>query len=365
MWITTTVSIIAIVLAYISQFKKKGRAFELGFFLLMLIASIQFGYGTDYMRYYELWEVKYSCYDVNEFLANFFNQLDYNEPGWVLLNAIFGFKYGFFVLIALISIVENYIYYRLIKDYVPVKWRWLAVFLYVCLDCLYLLNFSMFRQGFTVALFVAAVMLMNKNKLIPAITIILLSLTIHLSSAICIPFIVLYYISLKKTPKLAVILLLFTLVIFLFKDIVVGVMRLVMISEELGKYSDYGQKTLSGVGIGYILKIIPNLVILYTLFTDKLLKTKEQKVIVLLAFCDILITPLQFYGADFAGRLGVYFIAFKVAAIPIVYGGLPKQGIRPVLILITIFSTLLSYYQFFEIYKEGYTEGYRTIFSVM
>lgn len=103
----------------------------------------------------------------------------------MVLNALFGFKNGFFVLVALISVVENYIYYRLIKDYVPVKWRWFKVFLYVGgMDSLYL-KFSMLRQGLCVALFVGAVLLMNKKKLLPAIAVIIFALTIHLSSAVC------------------------------------------------------------------------------------------------------------------------------------------------------------------------------------
>ena len=365
MLFTTTVSIVAIILAHLSQFKSKGRLFELSFILLTIVAAIQYGYGSDYMRYYDLWEQQYRSYDVKEFLANFFNSLDWTEPGWILLNAIFGFNYGFFVLIAIISVVENYIFYRLIKDYVPVKWRWFAVLLYVGMDCLYLLNFSMFRQGLCVPLFVASVLCMNKKKLIPAIALIILSLTIHLSSAICIPFIAIYFMPLKRTKTFAVMLLLFTVVIFVFKDIVVGLFKMAFAFEELGKYSNYGQKTLSGIGLGYLLKMLPNFVILYTLFIENRLKTREQNVIALLAFCDMLMTPLQFYGADFAGRLGIFFIAFKVAAIPMVYGMIKDHGRRAILVTLTIFSTLLMYIQFFQNYTEGYSEGYRTIFSVI
>lgn len=365
MWFAITISIITIFFAQISQFKTKDKFLRLAFVLLTIIAAIQYGYGTDYMRYYELWDERYASKDVATLIENFFNQTDWTEPGWMLLNAIFGFKNGFFVLIAIVSIVENYIYYRLIKDYVPAKWRWFAVFLYVCMDNLYLLNFSMFRQGLTVALFVAAVMLMNKRKLLPAIAVIVLSLTIHLSAAICIPFIALYFMPLKKTSALAVFLLLFTFVIFVFKGVIISALDMMSSFEELGKYSNYGRKTLGGVGIGYILIHIPNVVILYALFTDKLIKTREQRVIALLAFCDMLITPLQFYGADMAGRLSVYFMCFRVASLPVIYSNIRVRGIRIGLVSISVFTTLLMYYQFFKNYTEGYSEGYRTIFSVM
>ncbi len=364
MLVTTTVSIIAIIFAYISQFKSKGKFFEIGFLLLTIIAAIQYGYGTDYLSYYELWEVRYGSRDVKDLLENFFNQTDWTEPGWMVLNALFGFKNGFFVLVALISVVENYIYYRLIKDYVPVKWRWFAVFLYVGMDSLYLLNFSMLRQGLCVALFVGAVLLMNKKKLLPAIAVIIFALTIHLSSAVCVPFIALYFLPLKRSKIVAIMLLLFTFIIFVFKDVVISGLKMVYALEELGKYSGYSSKTLSGVGLGYVIKMIPNIVILYVLFTDKL-KSKELNVIALLAFCDMLITPLQFYGADMAGRLGVYFIAFKVAAIPLVYSIIKDKGLRLALVLIMIFITSYLYIQFFQGYEGGYQEGYKTIFSVL
>lgn len=364
MLFTTAISLLVVIMAYISQFKKKGKYFEIGFLILTIIAAIQYYYGTDYMRYYELWDMRYASKDVKDLLENFFEQTDWTEPGWMLLNAIFGFKYGFYCLVALISVVENLIYYCFIKDYVPAKWRWLAVFLYVFMDNLYLLNFSMFRQGLCVALFVAAVMLMNKRKLVPAIAVIIFSLTIHLSAAVCVPFIVLYFSPLKKTNTIAVALLIFTFVIFVFKDVVVSGIKLAFEFEELGKYAGYGRKQLGGIGLGYVLIHIPNIVILYALLTDKI-KTREQKVVAFLAFCDVLITPLQFYGADMAGRLGVFFMVFRLGAIPYVYGSIKEQRVKAVLVLLLIATTMLLYYQFFQIYSsEGYME-YRTIFSVL
>ena len=366
MLFATIIRLIAVLLAFLSQTKPKGKFLEFGFILLTFFASIQYGFGSDYHRYYELW-YQYSTYDIGLFVEDFFNQTDWTEPGWILLNAIFGFKYGFFVLVALISVVENYIYYRLIKDYVPVKWRWLAMFLYVSMDSLYWLNYSMFRQGLCVALFVGAVLLMNRNKLWSAIALMLFSLTIHLSSAVCIPFIALYFLPLNKTKTLASFLLVFTILIFLFKDIVIGGLNLVFTLEELGKYKDsgYGASKLGGLGLGYLLNHIPNFVILYFLIKDQYIKSREKKVIALLAFCDILIAPLQLYGAAFAGRLGVYFVAFKVASIPMVYSMIKDKGLRLFLVLIVLFSTLVMFIQFFQIYLEGYSEGFKTIFSVI
>lgn len=369
MWVTTIVSLIAIFLAYLSQFKSLRKSLEYGFVLLTIIASIQYNYGTDYMAYYNLWEVKYNSLDIDELVHNFFGQTDWTEPGWMLLNTIFGFNYGFFVLVAVISVVENFVYYRLTKDYVPIKWRWFAVFLYVGLDSLYLLNFSMLRQGLAVALFVAAIMLMNKmnNKkgLLIAFALIIFAFTIHRSAAVCIPFVLLCYLPLRKTRTISMALLFFTFTIFVFKDVVMSGLKFMFTFEELSRYSGYGRQTLSSVGLGYILKMIPNIVILYALLKGAFTNTREKNVIALLAFCDILITPLQFYGADMAGRLGVFFIAFKVAAIPIVYNNLKDKGLRTGLVLVTMFITLVMYIQFFQNYVGGYQDGYKTIFSVI
>ena len=364
MWVTTAISILAIFLAHLSQFKSKGRFFELSFILLTIVASIQYGYGTDYFTYYDLWEEQYRELDIKDFLESFFEPKGWVEPGWMLLNAILGFNNGFFVLIAIISIVENFIYYRFIKEYVPAKWRWLSVFLYVGMDNLYLINFSMLRQGLVVSLFVAEIMLMNKKKLLPAVVLMVFALTIHMSAVICIPFISLYFLQLKNTRTIAVMLLFLTIIIFIFKGIIIGVLNMMTSIEELSKYSNYGQKTLGGVGFGYILHHIPNVVILYALLSEKI-KTKDQKIFAFLTFCDVLITPLQFYGATLAGRLGVFFMVFRLVSVPIVYGNTKKHNDRVILLFFLVLSTLVMYIQFFQNYNRGYGDGYKTIFSAI
>lgn len=363
MWLVIIVSFIAILLSFLSKFKGRARFFDISFIVVTLFAVIHYDYGTDYMTYYDLWE-DFRGMDIKDLLENFYGQTKWTEPGWMLLNAIFGFKNGFFVMVALLNIIQNFIYYKLIKDYVPRNWYWLAMFLYLIGDNLYLVNFSMMRQGFTVALFVAAAMLMNKRKYVPAFALVFLSTTIHLSSVICFPFLILYFLPLKNSKTIGVAFLVMALVFTTSFSLMADMLKMITSMESLGKYG--GQREVTDhVGGGYVILHIPNLLVLYALITNKYYKDDNEKYLVALSFCDIFIMPLIFLAGGMAGRLGIYFLAFRVFSIPTLCDRNKKIGAMLALFMVLI--TLYGYYQFFNApgYIRSYGGDFHTIFSAL
>ena len=318
------------------------------------------------MTYYDYWDMKYRGLDIKDLLSNFYGQTDWNEPGWMLLNAIFGFKNGFFVLVALLNIIQNYIYYKLIKTYVPRNWYWFAMFLYLCMDSLYLVNFSMMRQGLAVALFAGAVMLMNEKKYIFAFLTVFLATTVHLSSVICFPLLLLYFLPLNNSKVLGISFIFIALFLFIFLSFTKELFTALTSLESLEKYG--GQRdTLESIGLGYIINHIPNIVILYALLTNKYLNGEKEKYLAVLAFCDIFITPLQFVAGDIAGRLGVYFLAFKVPVLPLLCSRFRDSGSKVLFVLFIVVITLYAYYNFFTawFYVKSYGGPFHTIFSVI
>ena len=366
MWFVISISFIAILLSYFSKFKGYSHLFEGAFILVTVVAAIHYDYGTDYMTYYNLWQYKYSGLNIGFLIDDFFGQTDWNEPGWLLLNAIFGFKNGFFVLVAILNIIQNFIYYKLIKEYVPKDWHWLAMFLYLCMDCLYLVNFSMMRQGFAVALFVAAVMMMVKKRYVVSFVLVFLATTVHLSSFICFPLLLLYFLPLHKTKTVGLSLISLALFLFLFLNYTSGLFNIITSFESLEKYG--GQReTLDRIGIGYVINHIPNMVFLYALLSNKYFKDKKEKYFAVLAFSDIFMTPLLFVASAMAGRLGFYFLAFKVPSVSLLCSRLKNMTFRFLFIIIVFVITLYSYYNFFNasFYVKSYGGPYHTIFSVI
>ena len=136
MFVVVSTSFIAILLAYLSRYKDCKKGLEWGFVIVTFIACIHYNYGNDYENYIALWQ------DIR--VQNFQQLFSYGfkvEPGWVFLNRLFGFEGGFYFLVAILSIIQNYIYYRFIKEFVPRNWYWLAMLLYLCDTSLYVLNF--------------------------------------------------------------------------------------------------------------------------------------------------------------------------------------------------------------------------------
>ena len=106
---------------------------------------IHYDYGNDYMPYYNVYkQVTSYRFDLSGILAGDY----FREPGWVLLCWFFKPIGGFFMMVAVLNLIENMLVYRTIKIYVEKKWWPLSVFIYLFSTSLYLLNFSMMRQKF-------------------------------------------------------------------------------------------------------------------------------------------------------------------------------------------------------------------------
>ena len=121
-----------------------------GFVLVTFLGCIHYDYGNDYMNYmndYKM-DTKYP-FDLIGIVTDEYIK----EPGWVLLSYLFKPIGGFFMMVAALNIFQNIIVYKTIKKYVEKNWWLMAVFTYLFSTCLYLLNFSMMRQGLVVCVF--------------------------------------------------------------------------------------------------------------------------------------------------------------------------------------------------------------------
>lgn len=98
-----------------------------GFILVTVIAMIHYNYGNDYESYHNAYNLIVSTpFDI----TNIMEGGVYREPGWALLCYLFSQLGGFFVMVAVLNVIQNIIYYKAIKKYVPKNLWFFSVFIY-------------------------------------------------------------------------------------------------------------------------------------------------------------------------------------------------------------------------------------------
>lgn len=364
MFVLVCSSFLAILLAYLAKYKGARKGLLWAFVIVTIVACLHYDYGNDYMAYYYKWQSyrNYSIVDIFDFEVNF-------EPGWILLNWLFKFDNGFFLLVALLNIVQNFIYYKFIKRYVPKNWYWLAMFIYLCSTNYYLINFSMMRQGLTVALCVASFFFLSERRILPALLILLFSITVHRTSILFLPFVFAGFFPLNNIRPYALIIVLVTIVLFFFRDMVGSVFDNIMTIEEFDKYNmRYAGDTNKGVNTG--LGVIPNnlqyLIMIYFMFARNKGLTRDENLLLIISYLNLLLIPFTMVGAAMIGRLGYYFGAFQIVSIPIIYSKIKQPAIRQGLTLIFIFMMMIGYIGFLssDIFHEKYST-FHTFFEAL
>lgn len=150
MYIVLFCSLVALLFTHLETKGKMKGGMKLGFILITLLGVIHYDYGNDYMPYYELSNqvTKYS-FNLKAILAKEY----YRDPGWVILCFLFKPIGGFFMMVAVLNVIQNCIVYRFIRRNVEKKWWVMALFVYLFVTGYYLMAFSMMRQMFVVIMF--------------------------------------------------------------------------------------------------------------------------------------------------------------------------------------------------------------------
>ena len=151
--VVVPISIICFFLAIQASRNRLKSGLELSFIALTVIGAIHYDYGNDYTNYlYKFNESKDLSFGMDD-IINFFR-----DPGWIVLCILFR-PLGFFSMVIFLNIFQNLVYYGLIKTLVKREWWWLAVFIYIFSTNLYLINFSLMRQGLAITLIISSVYL--------------------------------------------------------------------------------------------------------------------------------------------------------------------------------------------------------------
>lgn len=368
MFIVVFFTLIAIILTHLDSrgYIKNGMFF--GFVLVTTLGCVHYNYGNDYMAYFDMYKELVSMPLRWDYLIdNTYN----HEPGWVLLNHFFSHLGGFFVMVAVLNIVQNTIFFYFIKENVQKRYWTVSMAIYLMSGSLYILNFSMMRQAIAIALFVFSWNYIKRKKFWPSLLILFVASTFHYSAQILIPFMLLPFITLRGRGKvIAVIYVGIMIALFISTSLLADVFETVIQIEKLRSVQNLEYQIIEDNGTltygwGVVVNMIPFFISMWALFTNEKKIDNDKKMLIMISMVSFLILP---FGKilQIIGRYGMYFTAYSVASIPFIYSLLPNKMLHRLLLGIYIFMLLFEYYEFFnsDIWAKDYST-FHTIFEVL
>ena len=368
MYIVVVCSLVALFLTYLESIGQLKKGMLWGIVLVTLLQVIHYDYGNDYMAYHDLYfEFIRQDFDWNKI----FDKVVYREPGWVVLNYIFKpfGDYGFFVMVALISIFQGVVMYKSIRRFVP-RSQWpFAMLIYLFATSFYLMSFSMLRQSLVMMVFVSLWPLIQQRKFVIPLIVLYLCSFIHGSSIILLPFAFWGFIPMGKYvgKVFTVVYLALFLILFIFQDYLNQIFTYAMaLSEDLESYQlNYEEgNRITSFGLGFFLNLIPLYIALRYIADSK--NDKQHRLLVALSSISFIILP---FGQiiQMIGRIGLYFSVFSIMTIPMTYAQLKNDVLRWGLISMHVVLLCYSYWGFFQspVWSDAFGGEFNTIFSVM
>lgn len=360
--------VIAIFCAVFQSFGIWKYGLACGFMITTTLLAIHYDFGNDYWSYYDWFEE--SLYTPLPNTIATFLELS-RDPGWDLLNIIFGRIFGengFFIMVSILSIIECICYYTFIKKCVPTSWYWFAMTLYILNNHFFILTFSMMRQSLVMALLLLCFMWIQDKKIIRSFIIILLLSTIHNSVLLCLPLVFLPLFPFNNQKIWAIVLLTLLFIFIIASSILEPILsRFADLSEDFNRYietytDDDNNMTF---GLGYILRLLPFFYLLYGLYTNQF--SKEYISILIIWSLSIILIPFGTIIPMF-GRLLFYFELAGLAALPKIINIAKTIPVKCVLALSILLLIVIALYESFykpnSVYYDYYLNFY-TIFEVI
>jgi len=365
MFEVTLANILALCFSFLDSRKMLKNGLAYAFIIVTVIAAIRYDYGNDYMSYMRDFNRvgQYSFLYIIEYqeLLQYVDAV-FKDLGAVLIFRIFH-PLGFFFFAGIVSVCMNAIYYQFIKENVKREYLWIAMFLYLFQFEFYVLPMSMIRQGLSIALLVWTWHFIKEDKIIVPILIAILSISIHKSAVVVIPFLLIArYYKFQNGKFISLILIICVAVMFASSKLLNSIFESIAGADAFKIYvNSYGDESTKSIGlIRMILIFIPFLLAIYYLPKSSL---RGDKTIVCLSTIGVLILPFTSIIA-LISRLCFYFNIYTIAAIPISLTAIKNKVIRYSLCALLLVATAYQYYDIFlhSVYTNSFIH-YQTIFS--
>lgn len=358
MYIVIVSSIAACLLTYAQRFKFK-KAMFFAFFLIGIISCIRCDYGSDYPSYYKIFH-NIVTYPFD--LDNLFDQTE--PPGWILLCYLFE-PIGFFGFIAALSVFQIIVYYKLIKNYVPLKMRWIAVVIYLFNPTIWLLQLSMMSQGLAISLFLLAFPYIEQKRWKTALIILLIASYVHMSALILLPFTFIGLLKVQYQKIIAFILIIAAFAMFFSSSVLYSVFGSVLQLAQFQYYEEYyGAQNDENVsfGLGFLMQIIPFVAAIVLMIKNKFNHTFFIATIIY--FMALVILPITKI-IPLTVRVTYYFEVFSIITMPYIISTLKNKSVKLLVVFVFFVMMVVNYRDFFSVgsvYRDSYIK-YTTIFD--
>lgn len=347
---------IAVFLAWLESNNSYKHGLKLSIFIMFIFLALRYDFGNDYMAYLELFQDinRYSGFNPDSFIFKG------NEIGWLYLNRFFGFL-GFFPMIAFLAAFTCFVLYLFIKTYVPLRYYWFAVFIYVFQPYNMLVLSSAMRQAVVVSIFLLAIDLIIRKKIIWYILLVLIGTLFHTSAIFLLPFILLAFLNWKINIYYVLLIGVLFSVPFIFINDTINYINFIA-SQYLNFYLGYIEESeiITSVGLGFALNVLIYLIVIF--YSQKEIDFANN-ILFKIAIISFLMIPLSF-GVQLIGRLNFYLLPVMMAVFPLVFLKIKKSYLRILFVNIVVLFTLYNFFIFFEsdVWKNDFGVYY-TIFS--
>lgn len=388
MYLVGILGFVACAFAYKAMFEEKATGLKVAFIIIFVFLALRYDFGNDYRNYIDGFE------EIAGHTKIFLTEAQW-EPGWRFLHVLFK-PFGFFAMVATIALFNCIVYYRLIRRFVPPKYYWLAVFIYVLDPYLMLVHSSMMRQALAILFFLLSIDFLVRRRPIGYFICILLAMSVHKSGIVLLPLFALGFVNFRLNKMLAALIMVFYICMFVFNN-QVGAIISMTAGRFFPQYAEiYSGGTEFGTGLGMFYIIFEMLVILYYAgleyglqkkpwqneeecdeiaywdgdaaaspvdLASEIFQARTRRVMFLFAVITFLFIPMGLQLA-MVGRLNYYFTPLLIVVWPIILHKSNSGAFKLVFLSSFIPFTLFRYWAFFHSpiwYKDFST--YQTIFS--
>ena len=352
MFVALVVNVLMVFFAWLQDLRLFKNGLFIAFFILFLFLALRYDYGNDYKAYFNGFNEINSIKTVNYFGR------DYQfEAGWVYLCRIFA-PFGFFSMVAFLALFNCWVYYRFIRQYVPLGYYWLAVFIYVFSPGMMLTNSTAMRQSVAIGFFLLAIDFINQQKSFRYFLLIGLASLFHQSALVLLPFYFVGRLNLRLKWYWQGVLIVLFLSLFLYGKSISPFINSI-VSSTFKQYEIYDEGSQFGSGLGVLLLSFFYCLVLYW---DQYQDTKNA-ILFKFSFISYLFIPLGLILLMLV-RIGMYFQVANIAVFPLIYLSIRQVVWKNLNILILVLFTLYTFYVFFHSATYGSSfRTYKTIFS--
>lgn len=356
MEIIILLNIIVIILAYLSQFKKYQRLFDVSFLIIFLFTALRFNFGTDYINYHATF-VRIS--DFNS-ITNIDFQLFNFEPSWAILNYIFK-PFGFFVFIFFLSAFLCYTYYYLIRKHVSPDYYWLAMLIYVFSIDIMWIQFSALRQALAIAIFIHSIEYITEKKR-PIIYIIMniIGSLFHSSALFMLPLVIFSIDKIKKSKYTGFLIIILFWSLLIFGEMliyqIIGITSVISGDKYQYTYSYENKPSITLIGSiawGTLLFII--------IYYSRIQKDNIKNLFYISSLHNMVyvVAPLVWL----TDRMGFYFAVLNIIVFPYIMQSEKNRKIKLIILIIYFLFLMNRFYSFLK--QDWFIAGYSDYSTIL